>query len=501
MKNKVRRALSALVAISMLTLVFSSCADTEVTEGGTKEVETIPVEEGITHTKHHGVPKYDWEGENFNSFYFSNGGGGSHYTRDAATYFYFTDEEASGDPIKEALWKRDELIVDYLNVNLTTEAYTGEEVASLIYNDIVAGLDSYQQVLTHCIFGVASLVSNNYLYDFAELPYVNIDEAWWDKEDMETLRLGRIYAYGRSDFTIPSPHVIIFNKTMVENLNLKNPYELVENYEWTLDEMITMAKAAAQDVDHDARYRGESDIFGICIPEISKLNSFIISCDQPISTRDENGRLQLALNTEKTVKIVEKFYDLISTQGTIHDDMHDPSGVYMDKIFGEGRALFALYDPSFLDTLRTYDLSYGILPYPMYDEYQREYKSDDWGVLWCVPANIQNPELVSSVVELYSYYSKDTIVPAYFDKVLEGKLVNDIESRRMLQIIYQSISFDPINNYFGFRSGTEQLAFVLGKLVIEKNSKDFASYYKSNEKRANEIISSFYENTAKNGGM
>jgi len=500
MKNNVKRLISAILVLSTLTLSAVSCTGDEAAENGSKEVETIPVEEGITHTKHHGVPKYDWEGETFNSFYFSNGSGGSHYTRDAATYFYFTDEEASGDPIKEALWKRDELIVDYLNVNLTTEAYVGEEVASLIYNDIMAGLDSYQQVLTHCIFGVASLVSNNYLYDFNELPYVHIDEEWWDKDDMETLRLGRIYAYGRSDFTIPSPHVMIFNKTMVADLNLKNPYELVENYEWTLDEMITMAKAAVQDVDHDARYRGETDIFGICIPEISKLNSFIISCDQAISTRDENGYLQLALNTEKTVKIVEKFYELATTQGAIHDDMHDPAGVFMDKIFGEGRALFALYDPSFLDTLRSVDLSYGILPYPMFDEYQREYKSDDWGVLWCVPANIGNPDLVGSVVELYSYYSKDTIVPAYFDKVLEGKLVNDIESRRMLHIIYDSVSFDPINNYFGFRSGTEQLAFVLGKLVIEKSSKDFASYYKSNERRANEIISEFYSNLAKNGG-
>ena len=500
MKSKIKRTLSALLALSLIALAAVSCTGDEIAESGTDEVETVPVEEGISHTKHHGVPKYDWDGENFNSFYFSNGTGGSHYTRDAATYFYFTDEEASGDPLKEALWKRDELIVDYLNVNLTTEAYTGEEVASLIYNDMMAGLDSYQQVLTHCIFGVASLVSSNFLYDFAALPNVNLEENWWNLEDMETLRLGRIYAYGRSDFTIPSPHVVIFNKTMVEDLNLNNPYELVENYEWTLDEMISMAKAAVQDVDHDARYRGEVDVFGICIPEISKLNSFLISCDQEISTRDENGRLQLAINTEKTVKIVEKFYELASTAGAIHDDMHDPSGVYMDKIFGEGRALFALYDPSFLDTLRTAELDYGILPYPMFDEYQREYKSDDWGVLWCVPANIGNPELVGSVVELYSYYSADTIVPAYFDKVLEGKLVNDLESRRMLEIIYDSVSFDPINNYFGFRSGTEQLAFVLGKLVIEKNSKDFASYYKSNERRANEIINEFYTNLAKNGG-
>ncbi|MBP3368701.1 MAG: hypothetical protein J6L71_04630 [Clostridia bacterium] len=500
MKHKMKRTLAALLALVLCALTLASCTTGEVQESET-EPETIPVEEGISHTKHHGVPKRDFEGETFNSFYFTETPSVAFYTKDTASYYYFTDEEASGDPIKEALWKRDELIEDYLNVNLTNEPYVGDGIVTYIYDDMIADLDSYQQILTHCIYGVASLVTNGYLYDFAALPNVNLTEDWWNLEDMESLSLGKIYPYGRSDFTIPAPHVVTFNKTMIDNLNLENPYELVDSYRWTIDTMFSMAASAAADVNHDARYRGDVDRFGICLPEISKLNSFLISCDQPISRRNSEGFLELALNTEKTVKIVEKFYDLTTVGGAVHVDAYDPSGMYMDKIFAEGRALFALHDPSFLDSLRTVDINYGILPYPMYDEAQREYRSDDWGVLWAVPARVRNPELVGSVVELYSYYSKDTIEPAYYDKVLAGKLVNDLDSRRMLDIIFNSVSLDPINNYFGFRSGTEQLSFVLGKLVIQKTSKNFASYYTENEKTAEGVIWSFYGSLAENGGL
>ena len=55
MKNNVKRLISAILVLSTLTLSAVSCTGDEAAENGSKEVETIPVEEGITHTKHHNV--------------------------------------------------------------------------------------------------------------------------------------------------------------------------------------------------------------------------------------------------------------------------------------------------------------------------------------------------------------------------------------------------------------------------------------------------------------
>ncbi len=491
---KFKRIISAFMAILMLVTsvaMFASCEESEP-DG---EKESTSGEQGSLDSGNkaeHKVPKKDFGGETFNSLC---------YDMNTAGHYYFTDEEAAGDPVKEALWQRTGLIVEHLNCTITHEMRSGAEcpaVSSMIYDQIMAGTDDYQQVLLHPIYGVSSLVISGYAYDFASLPNVDLTAEWWDLDDMEDLRLGSDYCYGRSDFMISAPHVVIFNKTLVDDLNLDNPYELVNNYQWTLDAMMSMARAATHDANNDGTYSAIDDTFGIASSEFSKFSSFLISCDQPISRRNEEGKIELALYTEKTLDIIEDFYDLWMEGGTVYIGYLDGSSGYTDRsLFGEGRALFALYDLSFLEGMREYDVEAGIVPYPMYDEAQGEYRSMDWGPMWAISATIRNPELVGSVVELYSYYSNDTIVPVYYDKVLEGKLTADLESRKMLDIIFESVSFDPIANYFGFHDGIGDLAFVIGRLVMQKNSSNFASFYKERENSAENTIKEYYKNLEK----
>ena len=486
--------------VLVLAMIISPCLTSCVsTSGGSSEhaTEAATIREGVTHTEPHNVPKYDFDGENFHSLYFIEGTIPNFYATDTATYYYFTDDEAAGDPIKEALWKRTELVAEHLNVTFSHETYEGLDMTMLLYGDVMADLDTYQQIMPHCVNNVASMVEYNYLYDFAALPYVNLEADWWDLEAMEMLRLGKSYPYGRSDYIIAAPHVITFNKTMIRDLNLDDPYELVLNYEWTLDRMLEMTRAAVLDVHGDGIFRGDEDIFGICTSEISKFNSFLTSCNQPVSKKNSEGKLEIVINCEKTVKIIEKFAELSKVRGAVHIDMYDNS-VYMDKIFSEGRCLFALFDPSFLESQRNAEIDYGILPYPMYDEEQSEYRSEDWGLLWAIPKQIRNPKLVGSVVELLSYYSRDTMIPAYYDKVLDGKLANDLQSRKMLDIIFDCVVFEPINNYFGFTSKVGSLAFVIGYLALE-GSTDFASYYREREHIAKNVLRDFYGQLKQHG--
>ena len=101
---------------------------------------------------------------------------------------------------------------------------------------------------------------------------------------------------------------------------------------------------------------------------MSKFNSFLTSCNQPVSRKNSDGRLEIVVNSEKTVKIVEMFADVSLIGGVIHIDALEMYAKHMEKIFGEGRALFALYDLSFLELLRDYEVDYGIVPYPKFDE-------------------------------------------------------------------------------------------------------------------------------------
>jgi ABC-type glycerol-3-phosphate transport system substrate-binding protein len=402
MKNRI---FSFVLALTLVLSTLLGC-----TAGGEESDTDLPKDGSETiysgaEVPTHKVPKADFDGETFNSLC---------YKMNTTNYYYFTDEEAAGDPIKEALWQRDELIEEHLNVNLTADMREGNEseaVATLLRDDMAGDLDSYQQVLMHTISGVADVVANGFVYDFSALPNVDLTAEWWDLDDMESLRLGKIYPYGRSDFVISAPHVVTFNKTLVQNFNLDNPYALVTAKTWTLDKMLEMGCAVADDLNNDGEYTGDHDRFGICTSEVSKFNSFLMSCNQPVTKKNSDGRLELALNTEKTVKIIEKFADYRKVGGSIHIDVYELYAKHMEKIFAENRCLFALYDLSFLEQLRDFDVDYGIVPYPKFDVDQQEYRSQDWGPMWAVPAAIKNPELVGSVVELYSYFSTTRSFP------------------------------------------------------------------------------------------
>ena len=135
----------------------------------------------------------------------------------------------------------------------------------------------------------------------------------------------------------------------------------------------------------------------------------------------------------------------------------------------------------------------GILPYPMYDESQENYLSLDWGGLQCVMGHIQNPELVGAVLELQAYYSAETVIPAYYDVLLAGKIARDADTVKMLDIVFDTITYEVGGNYFGFSAGFDDLFFTLGYLVVQDKSADFASHYARLEPHAQNVLANFYE--------
>ena len=133
------------------------------------------------------------------------------------------------------------------------------------------------------------------------------------------------------------------------------------------------------------------------------------------------------------------------------------------------------------------------MPYPKYDAAQEAYRNMDWGGLAGVPVSIQEPEMVGAVIELLAYESGGTVIPAYYDVLLAGKLARDEDSTKMLDILFDTITYEIGGNYFGFSAGFTDLFFTLGRLVVEQKSTDFSSWYARNEKAANKTIEDYYK--------
>ncbi len=476
MKRNLRIAaalLTGLTAISCGSTAPSEDTTTAPTGETTTAAETEP-------ERSHGIPEsVDFGGREFTIAY-----------PDWSGYsFYFAADEENGDVMNDALYSRTRAVEEYLNVDLIHDLRpNSESVTATVQTQVTAGESSIQMGLIHCIQGVSTLSSGGYLYNLDDLEYVNMDADWWNQKQMDMLRMGKNTYYAINDYMIPSPYVIYFNKDMIERYKLDNPYELVYDQKWTLDRFKTMSKTVTSDVNGDGNW-DINDQYGISTNEVSKYTSFMTGANQYITKKGDDGRVELAMNTEKTFSLVETFADLANSN-TIYLPANEDNLLTIDS----DRLLFQLgWIAQASGVMRDYKVDFGFLPYPKFDENQEDYVSLDWGGLCCVPVNAGDADFIGAVMELLAFESGNKVIPTYYDVVLSGKIARDADSKNMLDILHDTITYDVGMNYFGFSSGFGNMVFTIGRLPVTNKSTDFASWYESNSAPAESAIESFYE--------
>ncbi len=484
-----RKITSTVLFVAML-LSLAACGNTTTETETTAETtagQTETVAEAEETRPMHQVPETDFEGALFHIAY-PNWQGYQHY--------FFADE-ATGDAMNDAIFERTINVEEYLNVDITqTDVGTINDVVSQVKTTVTAGDDVYAMALLHCISGVSDLPTGGYIYNLDTLPHLDMDADWWNRDQMDVLRLGKNTYYGVSDYMIPCPYVIFFNKEMIVDRNMDNPYDLVYEGKWTLAKFVEMATSVTQDVNGDGEYTTDHDIVGVTTNEGSKYIPFMTGADQFITSMGDDGKIHLDMNNERTFTIIETLHKLMETKGTTYQAKGSDKE---EDVFpmGSGRLLFRLASIPTAEVYRDVEVDIGILPYPKFDEAQENYISQDWGGLMSVPVSIGDADMVGAVIELLAWESENNVIPAYFDVTLSGKLARDEDSRNMLELLFDTIAYEVGGNYFGFATGFSDLFYTNVRLVIEKDSTDFASWYAKSESAAQTTIDKFYEALAK----
>lgn len=495
------------IAILLVMLMLVQCLSlTGCSESGTNEENTAGGSSGVTSSDEGPVTSVPDEETRPNHQVPDNlDFGGNDFTIAYPMWQGYVDcffaEEMTGDAMNDAIFERQTIVDEYLNVNIGQVDCGGiADVVTEAKKTITAGDDIYSLVLLHCIQGVAEMVTGGYLYNFDDLQYVDMTADWWNREMMDMLRLGQRTYYGVSDYMIPCPYAIFFNKEVIANNGLESPYQLVYEGNWTLDTFGQYIETCVTDLNGDGKINDE-DIWGMATEEISKYISFMTSAGQYLTSRDADGRIELALNTDRMISIVEKMYNIAGITGAVRGRSNTGDDQTCHTLFGSGHVLFQLSALSSATRYRDYDIDIGILPYPKLDAAQENYETLDWGGLMSVPASITDNAFVGAVLEMLSYVSGDTVIPAYYDVLLDGKIARDQDTTAMLDIMFDTITYEIGGNYFGFSGGFSDLFYTMGRMVIVNESSDFASWYKKNEKPAGATIKAFYKGLDKVEGQ
>ncbi len=477
-----KRQISVLLALTTVASVVSCGGSGTTAETTTAQGETTtaaPVEEVKLP-----VEKSDFGGAKFNVLAPNNM---SVYQQ------YFFAEEQNGDQMNDAIYNRQIAVEDYLNVDIELIVGGGiNEIASTVEKSVLASDDAYQLVLSHGMRNVPEMVTGDLLYDWYEFEDVNLDADYWNQSCNENISFGGKLYYTNSDFMIVSPVSIFFNKDMITDFGLENPYDIVREGTWTLDKMIEMAETASGDLNGDTVY-DFNDRYGLTSSnDWEWIGMFYSSGIKTVRKTADGNNFELTLNTPDMYTLVEKIDNLVNKSDTVYMWNYDASAA--DKLtIATGRTLFQMTGVSSLIGFRSADVDFGIVPLPKLYETQENYETCDWSGLMSSPKTIANPEMVGKVCELLAFHSDDTVTPAYYDVLLGQKLARDADTKEMLDIIFDSIVYDAGMNYFGLSGSMHNLVYTLSRLVIQGGGSDFASYYATHESGSLAQIEAFVE--------
>ena len=129
-------------------------------------------------------------------------------------------------------------------------------------------------------------------------------------------------------------------------------------------------------------------------------------------------------------------------------DMNAAGGSVVEvgqKCFGENHCLYFGECLQCVTRMRSYDVDFGIVPYPKYDELQENYASVmEWvGGVVSIPRSVDaQMEMVCSMIEGMAYYAVPTLTNLYYELNLKTKMAKDEQSGPMIDMILEYRVYD-----------------------------------------------------------
>jgi len=486
--KKNQRLITMLLLLAML-LPLASCGGGETTTDETTTdantettVETEPLDPmEARKLVSDNLPDKDFEGRSFRIL----------------TYDFcvadFVTEGMTGALINDAVHSRNSTVAERFNVSIEPDAErTSSETKSLIQNLVKAGEDAYELVSEHMI-DTANLAVTHHYRDWNDFTYVDPTQAWWNQSSYNDLSIAGqsfLLAGSISPYFLTHYYCVYMNKELGDNYGLTDTiYDTVLAGEFTIDYYYSQVQDKWQDLDGDGKM-SDADFYGLAAQTTSYATPFIYSFGELTVKQDENGLPVLDMNEEKFAAMVEKVYRLFyESNGTI-----TTSGwaLHTDT-FMDNRSLFfnGVFEHA-ISIINNMEQDFAILPFPKWDESQKEYytMSDGSSPLVSVPVTCADTEFIGIITEAMAAESWKTVTPAVFDTALKYRGARDETSIKVIEMIEPGGIID-----FGFVFGDyNSMGFIMSNLMGAKQN-NFASQYAAKktswENRINKLIEDF----------
>lgn len=474
--KKTKRTLSlCLLLVLMLSLLLTACSKDPATTTSTPSAgndvsqETSKEEEFVLFSN---LPDVNYNGETFKVIV-----EGDHMT----TYMSveFLPQESSYDTLKKAVGDRNDLIAERFGVEFEEFRTTsnGQMVTDLTTN-AMAGTSEYDMVMPY-MSDAATLALEGYFYDLNDLDYINLEMDYYDQGSVKDLSVAGKNYFVTGDLSLLSlacTHAIIFNKDVIGDRGLENPFDLVKSGKWTLDKMLEMSRQITANDDDNPEWT-HKDTYGFLIND-NFVNSLYIGAGQRFTTKNNNDEPIVAVDSENAARVYDKIYSFVTDTSAVCQFSAAGNSYYASatnagkniwvaalESIAEKKALFRAMAIIDIFDQGDYECDFGVLPTPKLDEAQDEYYSrvsTVYATCVAIPKNVRDPEMSAVITDALMQASTETTKYAYFETIMQDRKVADNDSSEMLQYIFDGRVYDLASIYHWGGTGEGDINAISG---------------------------------------
>ncbi|MDD4125005.1 MAG: extracellular solute-binding protein [Eubacteriales bacterium] len=411
--------------------------------------------------------------------------------------YEFWWDEVLDDVVVTAVVDRTRLINEKYGINIEVQYVNslGATIAE-VEKAINGGLEL--DLIADGAYSIAPATLNGWFYDLREENsavnngegYIQFEASWWDQTAIRDLSIGNKLYFLTGDICVSDDEAtwtMYFNKDLIDYFHLEDPYMLVNNNEWTLEKMYTMAKQVTLKHGDTMSYNPEDgDRWGIVSQAYDGL-MFMLGCQQTMVSKNNEDFPELRIMDQANVNAWSAIFDILTDKENVGvADFFGAwdSGVYGQEvqIFANGNALFMPNGVSSMSSapLNESDVNFGIIPMPKYDENQENYSSSStvyWLKVVAIPlSNYDNLECTLFALEALAYYGQTLVTPAYYEKVLKGQKLKDENSEKMLDLIFRNRTYD-MSTVYNFGTGNSIMMQFYSSLLGRKTENVISSFY------------------------
>ena len=390
--------------------------------------------------------------------------------------------EETGSVLNDAAYRQYLAVMERYNCTFETVPVNDNgwsDMLSKISTLLLSGED-FASILRIRNTAAATFASQNMLHDLSTFDVIDIEKPWYFKEqiDLYSYHDQRYIVSGYMSAPLGGIVVVLYNKTIGENYDVENLYDVVREDRWTFD----YVHGLCRDLYHDLNGNGtsdEDDLYAFNYAAAASFLSLLAIHEEPFVKMNANGDPYHPVfeNPERMQSLMDSMKELLLEPGSCSLSDWDI------EVFQKGNALLAMQQISVVKKIADTQNSYGILPVWKFDEQQSTYNTALLPDTWSIPINSSDPEQSAILMTALAAEAYREVVPASYETYLKGQIAMDEDSVEMLDLI--------LNN--GIRGDGGLMydeSFLYLTMMYLKDSRGFTSYMDSIENQCRNALQS-----------